>query len=141
MQQPFVLNAQLLLSVDRALTTIIALTLETDGAVNQSEQSVIAADTDIDTGMDVSASLANQNVAGQNELTVSALDAQALCLRITTVLGRTAALMVSEKLNTNLQHGITPPKLQYNQDIRPADCTGRASCRQALPGQILPRRN
>ena len=111
---------QLLLSVNGALTTILALALETDSAVNQSEQGVVAADTDIDTGMDVGASLANQNVAGQNELTVSALDAQALCLGVTAVLGGTAALMVREVLNTNLQHGITPPKLQYNQDSLPA---------------------
>ena len=124
MQQPFVLNAQLLLSVDRALTTILALALELDGTVNQSEQGVILADTNVDTGMDVGASLANQNVAGQNKLTVSALNAQTLSLGITTVLGRTAALVVSEKLNTNLQHGVTPPKLRYNPDNRPACCKG-----------------
>ena len=70
----------------------------------------------------MSASLANQNVAGQNELTVSALNAQALCLGVTAVLGGTAALMVREVLNTNLQHGITPPKLRYNQDNHPAYC-------------------
>ena len=64
--------------------------------------------------MDMSASLANQNVASQNELTVGTLYAQALSLGITTELGRTAALVVSEKLNTNLQHVITPPKLRYN---------------------------
>ena len=103
-QQSFKMDTRLLLSVDGALTTILALALETDGAVNQSEQGVIAADTDIDTGMDVSASLANQDVAGQNKLTVSTLNAQALSLGITTVLGRTAALVVSEVLNTNLQH-------------------------------------
>ena len=96
---------QLLLSVNGALTAILALALETDGAVNQSEQGVVTADADIDAGMDVSASLANQNVAGQNELTVSALHAQALRLGITAVLGGTAALVVSEELNTNLQHG------------------------------------
>ena len=69
--------------------------------------------------MDVSASLANQEAASQNELTVSTLNAQTLCLGITTVLSRTAALMVSEELNTNLQLGVTPPKLRYNLDNRP----------------------
>ena len=44
LQQPFVLNAQLLLSVHGALPAILALALETDGAVDQSEQGVIAAD-------------------------------------------------------------------------------------------------
>ena len=57
--------------------------------------------------MDVSASLANQDVAGQNELTVSALHAQTLGLGVTTVLGRTAALLVREELNTNLQYSYT----------------------------------
>ena len=41
-----------------------------------SDKAISSADTDIDTGMDVSASLANQNVASQNELTVSTLHAQ-----------------------------------------------------------------
>ena len=121
MQQSFVLDtSQLLLSVNGALTAILALALELDGTVNQSEQGVILADTNVDTGMDVGASLANQNVAGQNELTVCTLDAQALSLGITAVLGGTAALVVSEELNTNLQHGVTPPKLRYNQDNHPA---------------------
>ena len=103
-----------------AWRTLCALALELDNAVNQSEQGVVAADADIDAGMDVGASLANQNVASQNELTVCTLDAQALCLGITAVLGGAAALMVSKVLNTNLQHGVTPPKLRYNQDNHPA---------------------
>ena len=115
---------QLLLSVNGALTAILALALELDGTVNQSKQGVILADTNIGAGMDVGASLANQNVAGQNELTVCTLCTQALSLRVTAVLGGTAALVVSEKLNTNLQHGVTPPKLRYNQDSHPACCTG-----------------
>ena len=122
MQQPFVLDAQLLLSVNGALTAILALALELDGTVNQSKQGVVLADANVDTGMDVGASLANQNVASQNELTVSTLDAQALSLGITAVLGGTAAIVVSEELNTNLQHSVTPPKLRYNQDSHPAYC-------------------
>ena len=122
LQQSLLLDTRLLLqSVDGALTAILAHALELDGAVNQSKQGVVAADADIDAGMDVGASLANQDVASQNELTVSTLNAQTLCLGITTVLGRTAALMVSEELNTNLQHGVTPPKLRYNLDIAPAN--------------------
>ena len=119
-----VFPSKLLCSVNGALSAILALALELDGTVNQSEQGVIAADADIDAGMDVGASLANQDVAGQNELTISTLHAQALGLGITAVLGGTAALMVSEELNTNLQHGVTPPKLRYNQDNRPACCKG-----------------
>ena len=44
---------KLLLSVNGALTAILALALELDGTVNQSEQGVILADTNVDTGMDV----------------------------------------------------------------------------------------
>ena len=141
MQQSFRLfYAGLLLSVNRALPAILTHTLKTDSAVDQSEQGVILADTDVGTGMDVGSSLANQNVAGQNELTVGTLDAQPLGLGVTTVLGGTAALVVREELNTNLQHGVTPPKLRYNQDIHPVGCTGRASYRPERPECFLPRR-
>ena len=132
---------RLLLGIDGALTAILAQALEFDGTVNQSEQGVVAADTHIDTGMDVGASLANQNVAGQNELTIGALAAQSLGLGITAVLGGTAALVVSEELNTNLQHTITPPKLRCCRDIGPAGCTDRASCRREPPERFLPHRS
>ena len=102
----------LLSSVHGALPAVLALALEKDSAVNQSEQGIITTNANVDTGMDVGASLANQNVASQNELTVSTLNAQALCLGITAVLSRTTALMVSKVLNTNLQNSITPPKLR-----------------------------
>ena len=119
-----VLSLKLLCSVNGALSAILALALELDGTVNQSEPGVIAADADINAWMDRGASLANQDVAGQNELTIRTLHAQTLGLGITAVLGGTAALMVSEELNTNLQPGVTPPKLRYNRDSRPAYCTG-----------------
>lgn len=44
--------------------------------------------------MDVGASLPNQNIAGQNKLTVGALDAQPLGLGVTAVLGGAAALFM-----------------------------------------------
>ena len=86
LQQPFLTYALLLHSVDGALAAILALALELDGTVNQSKQGVIAADAHVDAGMNVSASLANQNVASQNKLTVCTLDAQALSLGVTAVL-------------------------------------------------------
>ena len=122
MQQSFDLNTQLLLGVHGALPAILALALALDGTVNQSKQGVILADTNVDTGMDVGASLANQNVTSQHALPVCTLAAQALSLGVTAVLGGTAALVVREELNTNLQHGVTPPKLRYYQDSHPAYC-------------------
>ena len=90
--------------VDGALLAILALALELDMTVNQSEQGIVAADTDIVAGMDVRASLTNQNVAREDELTVRALHAQSLGLGITTVLSRTAALLMCEELKTDFQH-------------------------------------
>ena len=54
-----------------------------NAAIDQSEQGVIAADADALTRMDVGAALTDQDVAGQNKLTVAALDAEALGLGIT----------------------------------------------------------
>ena len=66
----FLVQMILLLGVHGALPAILAQTLKLDGAVNLGEQGVVLTDAHVDTGMDVGASLANQNVAGQNELTV-----------------------------------------------------------------------
>ena len=107
MQHPFF--GKLLLSVHRALLAILAHALELDSAVNQSKQGVIAADANVGTGMNVRASLANQDVAGQNELTVSALHAQTLGLGVTAVLGGAAALFMGKELEADLHHVIAPP--------------------------------
>ena len=81
------------LLLDRAALAVTANALEVNAAIDQSEQGVIAADADALTRMDVGAALTDQDVAGQNELTVAALDAEALGLGITTVLGRTYAFL------------------------------------------------
>jgi hypothetical protein len=100
---------KLLLSVHRALLAILTHALELDLTVDQSKQGVIAADTNIVTGMNVRASLANQDVASQNELTVSALHAQTLGLGVTAVLGGAAALLMGKELEADSQHVIAPP--------------------------------
>ena len=64
----FLVQMILLLGVHGALPAILAQTLKLDGAVNLGEQGVVLTDAHIDTGMDVGASLANQNVASQNKL-------------------------------------------------------------------------
>jgi hypothetical protein len=48
--------------------------------------------------MNMSAALTNKNVASRYNLTVCTLNTEALGLGITTVLGRTYALFMSEKL-------------------------------------------
>ena len=74
------------LLLDRAALAVTAHALEVNAAIDQSEQGVIAADADALTRMDVGAALTDQDVAGQNKLTVAALNAEALGLGITAVL-------------------------------------------------------
>ena len=75
----------LLGGVNRNLLTILAQTLEADNAVGLGKQRIIAADANVGAGVDVGAALADQDVAGQNELTISALGTKALGLGITAV--------------------------------------------------------
>jgi len=72
--------AKLFSRVNGNLLALFTHTLKLDATVNQSKQSIVAADPYILTGMNVSASLANQDVAGQYSLTVSTLYAQTLGL-------------------------------------------------------------
>ena len=92
---------RLLNRVNRNLLAVSAQSLETNAAVYQSEQCVVAATANVGTGMDLCAALSDQDVTSQNELTVSTLSAQALRLGVTTVLCRAAAFLMS--------HSCTPP--------------------------------
>ena len=89
--------------IDGNLLLVAAQTLEADNTVGLGKQRVIAADTDVGAGVDVGAALAHKNVAGENELTVSALGAKALGVRVAAVLRGAAALLVGEKLKTDVQ--------------------------------------
>ena len=51
------------------------------------------------------------DVAGEDELSVAALDAETLSLGIAAVLSRTHTFLMSEKLNINLKHRVAPPYL------------------------------
>ena len=72
------------------------LGLKAHDTVCLSIKSIVFAQTYIYTGMEVSAALANQNVACENELSVCALNAETLSLRISAVFGRAAALFMSK---------------------------------------------
>ena len=82
------------LLLDSAALAVTANALEMNAAINQSVQGVIATDADALTRMDVGAALTNQNVAGQDELTIGALDAQTLRLGVAAVFGRTYAFFM-----------------------------------------------
>ena len=92
----------LLGGVNRNLLTILAQTLEADNTVGLGKQRVIAADANVGAGVDVGAALADQDVAGQNELTISALGAKALRLGITAVLGGAHTFFMGKELQTLL---------------------------------------
>ena len=92
-------------NVHASLLAILAELLKTKHAVYLGKQGVVFADTDVDAGMDVGTTLANENVAGENELTVSALGAKALGLGVTAVLGGAHTFFMSEELKTDVHHG------------------------------------
>ena len=93
-----------LVGVNADLLLVLGCVLELNATVDQSEQRVIGTDTDVVAGTDSRASLTNDDVAGKDCLTVSLLYAKALRLAITAVLGGTNTLLVSKKLQTELQH-------------------------------------
>lgn len=90
--------------VNRNLLAILAQTLETNLAVYQSEEGIVASDPNVGAGMNVGAPLANKDVSGENELTVGALHAKTLGLGVTTVFGGADALFMCKKLHADLKH-------------------------------------
>jgi len=89
-------SSLLLDRINAGALSVFAHTLETDYAVYLSEERIIRAAADIVAGMDVGASLLDEDVACQYELTVGTLYAKALGLGITTVLRGTHTFFMSE---------------------------------------------
>ena len=107
MSEDFFKN-RLLGGVNRDLLTILAQTLETDNTVSLGKEGIVGADTHVLAGVNVRAALTHQNVAGQNELTVSTLGAKALGLGVTAVLGGAHTFFMGEELQTDIQHNSVP---------------------------------
>ena len=91
-------------SVYTDLLLVLGGVLELDGTVDQSKQSIVRTDADVVAGTDGGTSLTDDDIAGENCLAVSLLHTQSLGLGITAVLGRTDTLLMSKKLQTELQH-------------------------------------
>ncbi len=72
--------------------------LELDSTVDQSEQGIVLADSDIVAGMYSGSSLSDDDIAGFYSLSVGLLNAETLGFAVATVLGGADALLVSEKL-------------------------------------------
>ena len=81
-----------LLSVN-AYLLLIRFGFELHFAVDKCEQSVVAADADVVAGMNGSTPLTDENIACKHKLTVAALYAQTLRMRISAVFGGAAAFL------------------------------------------------
>lgn len=73
--------------VNADLLLASCLMLEFDPTVDQCEEGVIRAHADILAGMNSSSSLSDDDIAGDNGLTIGLLNAKPLGLGITAVLG------------------------------------------------------
>ena len=103
----FLFGESVLVNADALL--ILGHVLELNSPIDQSEKSIIRAEADIQAGGDLSAALTNKNVTGGNKLAVCTLHAKTLGFAITAVFGRTNALFVGKKLQTEFQHLFNPP--------------------------------
>ena len=77
------------LFVNRNLLAILILALELYLAVYESEQGVVLTLTNVGAGMDLSSALSDEDIAGQDELTVCSFRSKTLRLTVAAVLGRT----------------------------------------------------
>jgi hypothetical protein len=84
------------------LAVLGSLGLKDHRAVNQCKQGVVFATTNIGSGVEASAALANQDVAGRDFLSTKALNAKALGYGIATVAGTTACFLMCHCLVTSL---------------------------------------
>ena len=85
-------------SVNAYLFTILVKTLELNLTVDNGEQGIIGAFSDVIAGMDLSPTLSYQNITCQHKLPIGALNAKSLGLTVTAVLGGTHTFFMSEKL-------------------------------------------
>ena len=88
----------LLVGVYAYTTSAVSDMLKLHLAVDESEQGIVRAATYVVAGMNVSASLADDDVACGHKGTVSTLHAQTLRLTVTAVLGRTYTFFMCKKL-------------------------------------------
>ncbi len=107
-----------LVGVNADLLLVLGLALELDLAVNQSEEGVVLANTDIVAGMDGSTALSDNDIARNNGLTVSLLYAKTLRLTIAAVLSRTNTFFMCKELNRQSKHGIVLLSVKLFYDNR-----------------------
>jgi hypothetical protein len=84
------------------LAVLGALGFENHGAIDQCEQGVILAAANIGAGVELGATLTNQDVASQNFLTTETLNAKALGYGIATVSRTTTSFLMCHLPVTSL---------------------------------------
>ena len=89
---------QILFSVYANLTSAVRNVLKFNFAVDESKQSVVSTTANVVAGMNMGASLANNDIAGDDSLSVSLLYTKALGLTVASVLRRTYTFFMSKKL-------------------------------------------
>ena len=99
------MSKALLIRVNADLLASLCDRFKLDSAVDKGKQSVVRSATNIVTGMDLGTALANKDIAGENRLTVRSLYAETLRFTVASVLGRTDAFFMCEKLDTDSKHG------------------------------------
>jgi hypothetical protein len=87
-----------LVSVNANLLLALALVLKLNGSVDESKQRVVLANANVLTCANCASALSDDDVACQNVLTVRLLNAKALGLTVTAVLGRTYTFLMSKEL-------------------------------------------
>ena len=81
--------------VNAYFLSVLADALEFNRAVNESKESVVGTLADIQTRMDLRASLSYENVARKSKLSVSLFRAETLGLGISSVFGRADTFLMS----------------------------------------------
>ena len=99
------------LCVHADLFLVLAHSLETHDTVDQCKEGIVLAAAYVDAGMDLGASLSDEDIAGEHKLTVGTLGSESLRRTVSAVSRATYALFVSEQLQFD-KH-ITLPPLQY----------------------------
>src|SRR5436190_22919003 len=89
-------------SVNAGLLAVLGSVLESNDAVDEREQRVVAAHADVVARTDRRPTLPNDDRAGEHRLTVAALDAEPLAGAVTTVSGAAHSLLVSHRSTPTL---------------------------------------
>ena len=106
------------LGIDADLLALLVVTLELHDTVHLCIQSIVIADADILARMELSATLTNENVTRQDELTICALHAKALRMAVTAVTGGAHSLLVSEELKIHHEHVLYLRSLKIIRTLR-----------------------